>query len=181
MIRLNCNPVKGEPRRVHAEWTVGIEAPCTSVTMDCRRLARCPMTDISDDAPLRLKDAVKIAFPAGGMTVSGLRREHANGRLDVEVIAGKQFVTLRAIREMRERCKVAAPRNVKLPLGCDGTPYPPTGSARDLANAKIRQLRTPTTSSSDVLQARIRMRQETLKKERREQKRRDGGGVLRRD
>lgn len=60
------------------------------------------MTDISDDAPLRLKDAVRLAFPSGGMTVSGLRREHANGRLEIESIAGKQFVTLRAIREMRE-------------------------------------------------------------------------------
>lgn len=27
------------------------------------------MADISDDAPLRLKDAVSIAFPMGGMTV----------------------------------------------------------------------------------------------------------------
>jgi len=135
------------------------------------------MTDIPDDAPLRLKDAVKIAFPAGGMTVSGLRREHANGRLEIESIAGKQFVTLRAIREMRERCRVAAPRNVKLPPGRDGTLYPPIVSARDLANAKIRQLRAPTTSPSDILLARIRMRQKVRKNERRERKRREGSGA----
>jgi hypothetical protein len=62
----------------------------------------------NDDAPLRLADAVTVAFPLGGMTVSGLRREIARGRLEVETIAGKQFVTLRAIREMRELCRVPA-------------------------------------------------------------------------
>ena len=30
----------------------------------------------------------------GGMTVSGLRREAARGRLAIEVIAGKHFTTL---------------------------------------------------------------------------------------
>ena len=41
------------------------------------------------DTPLRLRDAVKIAFPLGGMTVSGLRREIKRERLTVEIIAGK--------------------------------------------------------------------------------------------
>jgi hypothetical protein len=57
------------------------------------------------DAPLRLEQAVQIAFPLGGMTVSGLRREAAKGRLVIEKIAGKDFVTLRAINEMREKCR----------------------------------------------------------------------------
>jgi len=62
--------------------------------------------EISDDVPLRLADAMAIAFPHGGMTVSGLRNEHRKGRLAFEVIAGKQFVTLRAIKQMREACRV---------------------------------------------------------------------------
>ena len=33
------------------------------------------LNGIDLDTPLRLRDAVKIAFPFGGMTVSGLRRE----------------------------------------------------------------------------------------------------------
>ncbi len=52
------------------------------------------MTDhakIDRHAPLRLADAVKIAFPSGGMTVAGLRREIGRNRLTVEVIAGKTF------------------------------------------------------------------------------------------
>jgi hypothetical protein len=57
------------------------------------------------DTPLRLEQAVKLAFPFGGMTVSGLRREAAKGRLIIERIAGKDFVTLRAINEMRVRCR----------------------------------------------------------------------------
>ena len=61
---------------------------------------------VNDQTPLRLDDAVRLAFPCGGMTVSGLRREAARGRLVIERVAGKDFVTLRAIDEMREKCRV---------------------------------------------------------------------------
>jgi hypothetical protein len=60
---------------------------------------------VSETAPLRLADAVAIAFPRGGMTVSGLRREIKRGRLACEMIAGKQFVTLRDINQMRQQCR----------------------------------------------------------------------------
>jgi hypothetical protein len=62
--------------------------------------------NIGPDTPLRLEEALKRAFPAGGITVAGLRKEIGRGRLDVEVIAGKQFTTLRAIEKMRELCRV---------------------------------------------------------------------------
>lgn len=133
------------------------------------------MPDIPDDAPLRLKDAVRLAFPCGGMTVSGLRREHANGRLQIESIAGKQFVTLRAIREMREQCKVAAPRNVKLPPRYDFVPpkkrTPGVIYASDIPEEIMHEARMKS----------IRNRIEKVKREEREQKRREGGRVLRRD
>src|SRR3981081_2057214 len=58
------------------------------------------------DDPLRLEDAIKFGFPHGGMTVSGLRREAARGRLVIEQIAHKDFTTLRAIEEMRKSCRV---------------------------------------------------------------------------
>ena len=64
--------------------------------------------EIGPTTPLRLAEAVQIAFPAGGMTVSGLRREIARGRLIVEIIAGKQFTTLQNIAEMRSQCRVQA-------------------------------------------------------------------------
>src|SRR6185295_14595056 len=72
------------------------------------REANARMTDdyeITRDTPLRLADAVKLAFPCGGMTVSGLRREIARGNLAIEIIAGKQFTTLRDIEKMRLKCR----------------------------------------------------------------------------
>lgn len=64
------------------------------------------MTAIDSETPLRLAEAAKIAFPDGGMTVSGLRREFRRGRLVIERVAGKDFVTLAAIEEMRRLCRL---------------------------------------------------------------------------
>ena len=49
--------------------------------------------DIGLDTPLRLDVAARVAFPGGGMTASGLRREAARGRLQIERIAGKDYTT----------------------------------------------------------------------------------------
>lgn len=67
--------------------------------------------NIGPDTPLRLAEAVALAFPAEGMTVSGLRREIARGRLTVETLANKQFTTLAAIEEMRKLYRA----NAKVP------------------------------------------------------------------
>ena len=42
---------------------------------------------VDNDTPLRLADAIEIAFPRGGITVSGLRKEEEKGddRPDTEV------------------------------------------------------------------------------------------------
>ena len=61
-------------------------------------------------APMRLAHAVEIAFPHGGLTVSGLRKEATKGRLVIERIAGKDFVTLTAIDDMRAACRNPAPK-----------------------------------------------------------------------
>jgi integrase len=98
---------------------------------------------VPPDAPLRLAEAVKIAFPMGGMTVSGLRREIARQRLTVEVVANKQFVTLAAIEEMRKLCRVKA----KAPVSGSGqndetrlapSPTPPLGSSSTPENSTPR-------------------------------------------
>ena len=57
------------------------------------------LDEIGPDTPLRLREAAQIAFPNGGMTESGLRREAKRGNLTIERIAGKDFTTLAAIRE----------------------------------------------------------------------------------
>lgn len=70
---------------------------------------------ISPTDPLRLAVAAALAFPDGSMTVSGLRREAAAGRLVVEKIAGKMYTTLAEIEAMRSKCRVtvkqSGPRN----------------------------------------------------------------------
>lgn len=71
-------------------------------------------TAIDRNAPLRLARAAEIAFPDGGMTASGLRREAERGNLQITRVAGKDFTTLRAIaRPLRlPRLKEPAdPRN----------------------------------------------------------------------
>jgi hypothetical protein len=61
---------------------------------------------IEPTAPLRLAYAAKIAFPDGSMSASGLRREVRRGRLEIEVIAGRQYATHTAIEGMGEQCRV---------------------------------------------------------------------------
>lgn len=80
----------------------GVDARRVSGSMSCSNQTD---NEVSEFAPLRLADAVTIAFPHGGMTVSGLRREIRRGRLACETIAGKQFTTLHDIKEMREKCR----------------------------------------------------------------------------
>jgi hypothetical protein len=93
---------------------------------------------IDRDAPLRLADAVMLAFPMGGMTVSGLRKEIRRKRLTVEVMAGKQFTTLAAIEEMRRLCRVQA-RDLDSGSGqpaakTGGSSQRPSGSSKTAAS-----------------------------------------------
>ena len=60
---------------------------------------------IDRNTPLRLAHAAELAFPGGGMTAAGLRREAGRGRLTIERVAGKDYVTLGEIEAMRERCR----------------------------------------------------------------------------
>lgn len=93
------------------------------------------------DAPLRLSIAAKLAFPDGSMTASGLRREAARGRLRIERIANKDFVTLAEIKRMRELCRVPAS---ELAMG-----DAPTDPSRSSASE-------PVISPQDALRARLK-------------------------
>lgn len=78
---------------------------------------------ITPTTPLRLADAAELAFPGGGITAASLRREAERGRLKIELIAGKHFVTLQAIDEMRALCRIPARS------GAAAAVAPPTPSA----------------------------------------------------
>jgi hypothetical protein len=70
------------------------------------RSVRVPdRSEITEDTPLRLAEAVSIEWPTGGMTVAALRRERDAGRLVTERYAGKEWVTLGEIKRMRAACR----------------------------------------------------------------------------
>ena len=72
-----------------------------------RRPFTLTLEQIRPDQPLRLDDAARLVWPDGSMTVSGLRKEAAQDRLVIERMAGKDFVTLAAIDEMRKLCRLS--------------------------------------------------------------------------
>jgi hypothetical protein len=90
-----------------------------AVNPDPRDVALRP-ADVAKDAPLRLSVAAEIAFPFGGMTAAGLRKEAARGKLSIERIAGKDYTTLAAIEEMRGKCR----KEAKAPDCGSGRPEP---------------------------------------------------------
>jgi hypothetical protein len=55
-----------------------------------------------------LEVAIRECFPYGGATVSTLRTEARKGRLAIERIGGRDYVTRAAIEEMRKLCRVQA-------------------------------------------------------------------------
>ena len=143
---------------------------------------------IDRSAPLRLADAAAIAYPFGGMTASGLRREANKGRLVIERTAGKDYTTLAAIDEMRARCRIEAKEPAsgsgrrggkRKPSGSSATApsasaqdallatvaklkgsSPPGASAHDaaLAIAERRKAGSPRTATDDAFRARLRNR-----------------------
>jgi hypothetical protein len=110
--------------------------------------------EVSETTPLRLADAVAIAFPRGGMKVSGLRREIKRGRLACEKIAGKQFVTLRDIKQMRDQCRVEqkAPASTSVSAGdanlCGLSSTAKTRSALAAAQMIAEELKRPSPPTS---------------------------------
>jgi hypothetical protein len=63
---------------------------------------------IGDDTLLRLGVAAALEFPDGSMGASGLRREGQQGRLSIWRIAGKDYTTKQALREMRSQCVLSS-------------------------------------------------------------------------
>ncbi|WP_156453964.1 excisionase [Methylobacterium sp. CCH5-D2] len=78
-------------------------------------------SEMREDTPLRLEVAAALAFPDGGVTVSGLRRERDAGRLATFFVAGKEFTTLKDIASMVATCRGRAPSSVARGLGSGST------------------------------------------------------------
>ncbi|WP_284209519.1 excisionase [Methylorubrum aminovorans] len=119
------------------------------------------MGEIARTTPLRLADAAALAFPNGGMTVSGLRRERDRGRLVTEFVAGKEYTTLDAIDRMRKLCRaqpralvstsslpVATPRAASSPPLDGSSETAAKCSAQDAAKATLQALIKPSPTTS---------------------------------
>lgn len=125
------------------------------------------MTNISPDTPLRLRDALKEAFPAGGVSIAALRREIARGRLEAELIAGKHFVTLASIARMRELCRIPTkPQNSEPKSDAPAKPSrsleSPTPQERLRALLAIRKEARKTTKKGNPTRTRNRTPNESF-------------------
>lgn len=98
--------------------------------------------DIGDDEPFTLAEACRLFF-GGRLSPSALRTEAAKGNLDIMQIARKDFVTRRAIEEMKKRCLRSASRPVS---GSEKTSKPTSSStedgkfAQDAARMRLKKL-----------------------------------------
>jgi hypothetical protein len=125
-----------------------------------RNLAHIDRSMIGPDTPLRLDIAASIAYPDGSMTANGLRREISKGRLECERTAGKLYVTLAGITDMRQKCRdvpkvpasIAANAAVESRSGLSSTER--MKSARVAAQTIAEELKksSPTTSVESTRQ-----------------------------
>jgi hypothetical protein len=64
---------------------------------------------MTDNDPITLAEACEIVFK-NKVTPATLRAEHRRGRLDIFRVGKRDFVYLRDVRAMVERCRVEDPR-----------------------------------------------------------------------
>jgi hypothetical protein len=105
------------------------------------RLVKVPRTrdQIAPDEPVPLAEACQLFF-GGEISPSTLRTEHHKGNLVIERIANRDFVTLDAIKAMREKCRLQAPAPTADPQQAN-TQLPPNVTSRDILKAKLRAQR----------------------------------------
>src|SRR6266567_3144841 len=99
---------------------------------------------VGDEDPLRLDVAAALAFPD-----ATLRRERDAGRLTVERIGNRDYTTIAAIQEMREKCRLAPnPRDCGL----------------DRRDIRLAVSRTSQPTSSSIAAAKYQLEQITSNK-----------------
>lgn len=92
----------------------------------------------SDDEPMTLAEACETVF-RGHIKPATLRAEAARGRLVIERIGRRDFVTRRAIKEMREQCRMTSNnRNEIEPTDAEAATASAYAAARALKTTKKR-------------------------------------------
>jgi hypothetical protein len=118
---------------------------------------------ITPTTPLRLDIAAQLAFPDGSMGVSGLRTEINNGNLAAEKIAGRLYVTLAAIEDMRKLCALTT-------KGPESNSADQEDPATRGAGSSVTA--TPTDAGSSARQAHLRQTAKRLRDSARKRKKR---------
>ena len=106
---------------------------------------------IGDDTLLRLGVGAALEFPDGSMGASGLRREGQQGRLSIWRIAGKDYTTKRALREMRGQCVLSSHQD----LSC-GEPEKAYIQHGSLKTASGKSAQAAAKASAQKLKSRLR-------------------------
>jgi len=121
-----------------------------------------PDDQITDTIPVPLAAAVRVFFPHGGMTVSGLRSEARKGRLKVLKIANKSFVTKNAIDAMLQECVESVPApappamKAQPPTDEARRPRPPSAAELAMRNLESALQGKPAPGSEPKKSAKIR-------------------------
>ena len=99
------------------------------------RARRLPApSDWADDDAMTLAEAVAVFWPHGPLTIASLRTEIRKGRLTRAQVAGKDFVTPRALRALFE------------PATCPAAPKAPASTS--VAASSTKAAASPTSGSS---------------------------------
>jgi len=105
---------------------------------------------MSEDDPITLSAACEIVF-CGAVKPATLRAEAGRGKLELFRIGKRDFTTLRAVREMVERCRVDRPARGSISTrgasnGASGTDQ--LLSAQAAASATVRELKNLSKNTS---------------------------------
>lgn len=107
------------------------------------RSMRVPARDeVTDDTPLHIETAARLAFPDGAVSPLALRNAASRGELEHERLGGRICTTLAWIREWRERCrqkpKGRAFGGDEAPRGQTASAETGTGSSRTTSDVSAR-------------------------------------------
>ena len=113
--------------------------------MSKRPLPLPDRSEITDDTPLHLDAAARLAFPDGVVSGLALRNAASRGDLEYERLGGRIVTTLRWIREWRERNRHPARprREIAKPDRADDQDTTPATLAAQHLLARLRAISGP--------------------------------------
>lgn len=117
-------------------------------------------SEITDDTPLHLDTAARLAFPDGVVTGLALRNAASRGDLEYERLGGRIVTTLRFVREWRERNRQPARSTAAQPISDERRAAALANAYRVIADLRAKPKEDAPNeaheAASAALQARLR-------------------------